>query len=42
LRSASATCNWQTESHRCEMLSAVFDGGIVIEEAFPEAMSTFF
>jgi hypothetical protein len=42
LRNAAATCNWQSESHRCEMLSAIFDGGVVTEEAFPEAMPTFF
>lgn len=42
LRNAAATCNWQSEPHRCEMLSAVFDGGDVVEEAFPDVMPTFF
>jgi hypothetical protein len=42
LRGAAASCNWQAEPHRCEMLSAVFDGGVVLEEAFPDAMPTFF
>jgi hypothetical protein len=42
LRSAHAGCNWQTDAHRCEMLSALFDGGTVMEEAFPDAMPTFY
>lgn len=42
LKSAAATCNWQSEPHRCEMLSAVFDGGAVREEAFPQTMPTFY
>jgi hypothetical protein len=42
LRAAAATCNWQVEAHRCEMLSAVFDGGVVLEESFPDSMPTFF
>lgn len=42
LRSAFATCDWRAQPHRCEMLSAVFDGGAVMEEPFPDAMSTFF
>jgi hypothetical protein len=42
LRSAAASCDWQSEPHRCEMLSAVFDGGAVVEAPFPETMPTFF
>jgi len=42
LKSAAATCDWQTEPHRCEMLAAVFGGGAVEEVPFPETMSTFF
>ncbi len=42
LRSAASVCDWQKEPHRCEMLSALFDGGAVSEEAFPAAMPTFF
>jgi hypothetical protein len=35
-------CNFSAEPHRCEMLSAVLDGGPVVEEAFPISMPTFF
>jgi len=42
LRGAFATCDWQSQPHRCEMLAAVFGGGPVTEVPFPEAMSTFF
>jgi hypothetical protein len=35
-------CDWKLEQHRCEMLSAIFDGGSVIEEPFPSSMPTFF
>jgi len=36
------SCDWAAEPHRCEMLSALFDGGIVTEESFPSTMPTFF
>jgi len=42
LRLGAQTCDWQKEPHRCEMLSAVFDGGPVVEGAFPADMLTFF
>jgi hypothetical protein len=42
LRTAAASCDWQSQPHRCEMLAAVFDGGAVIEVPFPDTMSTFF
>lgn len=42
LRDASTTCDWRTQPHRCEMLSALFDGGAVVEESFPETMPTFY
>jgi len=38
----SRACDWASEPHRCEMLSAVVDGGPIFEEAFPDAMPTFF
>lgn len=34
-------CDFNAEPHRCGLLSAVFDGGAVIEEAFPGSMPTF-
>lgn len=42
LRLQSQLCDWQVEPHRCEMLSAVFGGGDVLETAFPDSMVTFF
>lgn len=42
LRAASQVCNWQVEPTRCEMLSALFDGGPVVETGFPQEMPTFF
>jgi hypothetical protein len=39
---AAQTCDWQTEPHRCEMLTALFNGGPVTEGAFPDDMRTFF
>lgn len=42
LKNGLRSCDWQANAHRCEMLSAVFDGGAVVEVAFPDAMSTFF
>lgn len=35
-------CDFNAEPHRCGMLSAVFDGGPVVEEVFPGSMPTFF
>lgn len=42
LRLQDQQCNWQTEPHRCEMLSSLFQGGLVTEVSFPDTMSTFF
>lgn len=42
LRVHAQTCDWQVEPNRCEMLSALFDGGPVTEEGFPMEMPTFF
>lgn len=42
LRSEHALCSWSETPHRCEMLSAIFDGGDVVEAAFPDTMATFF
>jgi hypothetical protein len=42
LKAESASCDWQIEPHRCELLSAIFDSGPVSEEAFPDDMPTFF
>lgn len=42
LRLEAATCNWQREPTRCELYSAIFGGGEVVEELFPEPMLTFF
>jgi hypothetical protein len=36
------SCDWAIEPQRCEMLSALFDGGTVTEESFPTTMPTFF
>ena len=35
-------CDWNLEPHRCDMLSALFDDGPIIEEPFPTEMPTFF
>lgn len=42
LRIENRLCDWQAEPHRCEMLSAVFDGGMVNEVQFPPSMRTFY
>jgi len=42
LRAQAQACDWQVEPHRCEMLSAVFGGGAVVETPFPATMPTFF
>ncbi len=42
LRLENELCDWTRERERCEMLSAVFDGGEVVEGPFPDAMPTFF
>ena len=42
LRIQEQACDWQLEPHRCEMLSAVFGGGVVEETPFPTDMDTFF
>jgi len=35
-------CDWSVEPHRCEMLSALFDGGATVEQPFPATMDTFY
>ena len=35
-------CDWSIEPHRCEMLSALFDGGATEEQPFPDTMETFY
>jgi hypothetical protein len=35
-------CDVRAQPNRCEMLAALFDGGLVTETVFPEAMVTFF
>ena len=42
LRAEHERCDWSENAHRCEMLSALFDGGTVLETAFPSEMPTFF
>ncbi len=42
LLSERRLCDWSAEPHRCEMLSALFDGGGILEESFPGSMPTFF
>jgi len=42
LQAEHASCDWSSNAHRCEMLSALFDGGPVSETAFPDTMATFF
>lgn len=42
LRNEAQTCDWDRQPHRCEMLSALFDGGTVNEGEFPAEMATFF
>jgi hypothetical protein len=42
LRIEHQLCDWEAQPHRCEMLSAVFDGGPVEETLFPTSMLTFF
>jgi len=42
LRLEHQLCDWNAEPHRCELLSAVFDGGDVVEAPFPDSMATFF
>jgi hypothetical protein len=42
LRTEAQICDWQLQPQRCELLSALFDGGSVVEAPFPAAMATFF
>jgi hypothetical protein len=42
LKVESTACRWDLNAQRCEMLSAIFDGGPVLEVPFPDAMATFF
>jgi len=42
LRAERESCDFTANAHRCEMLSALFDGGAIFETAFSEAMPTFF
>lgn len=38
----NVNCRWDRTAHRCEMLSAVFDGGAVLHADFPAEMATFY
>jgi hypothetical protein len=42
LRRANLACDFQANFPRCELLSALFDGGPVVETPFPSEMATFF
>jgi hypothetical protein len=42
LRNQAQTCDWDLHPHRCEMLSALFDGGSVNDGEFPADLMTFF
>jgi hypothetical protein len=42
LRAEHVACDWSENSHRCGMLASIFDGGTVLETAFPGTMATFF
>ncbi|HEX2873395.1 MAG TPA: hypothetical protein VHP33_19185 [Polyangiaceae bacterium] len=42
LADGARICDWNLEPRRCDMLSALFDEGPIIEEAFPTEMPTFF
>jgi hypothetical protein len=42
LRAHEQACDVRLEPHRCEMLSALFGGGEVVETPFPDSMATFF
>jgi hypothetical protein len=42
LRLADRSCDWRLEPHRCELLSSVFQGGVVTEVSFPDSMATLF
>jgi len=42
LRDQARSCDWQAEPQRCDLLSAVFGGGDVVDAEFPKSMSTFF
>jgi len=42
LRAERERCDFEAEAHRCEMLSALFDGGPVVELPFPGTLPTFF
>jgi hypothetical protein len=42
VRDQAASCDWQTQPDRCDLLSALFGGGPVQDAEFPMAMQTFF
>jgi hypothetical protein len=42
LAAEARACDVAIQPHRCEMLSALFDGGQVIEQPFPSGMPTFY
>jgi hypothetical protein len=42
LRAQERACDWQKEPHRCDMLSAIFEGGEVVELPFSTTLPTFF
>jgi len=41
LRDQAQSCDWQAQPQRCDLLSAVFGGGDVVDAEFPKSMATF-
>jgi len=41
LRGQAQSCDWQAQPARCDLLSAVFGGGDVVDAEFPKSMATF-
>jgi len=41
LRGQAQSCDWQAQPQRCDLLSAVFGGGDVVDAEFPKTMGTF-
>jgi len=42
LRTQYQSCDWQTQPYRCDLLSAIFGGGEVVELPFSPSLPTFF
>lgn len=41
LRAQAASCDWQAQPARCDLLSALFGGGDVVDAEFPSNLATF-